>query len=142
MKTVCIESPLAGDFARNIAYARAAMRFCLLKGVAPFASHLLYTQALDDENLEHRGIGIAAGLALGDQCDERWFFIDFGLSTGMGKAQDRAIARHQRKRAWRLGPDWETEYALTPTPGLAQGMAPEIQGGIWAALYPTPSEKG
>ena len=90
MKTVCIESPLSGDFARNIKYARMALRYCLDHGVSPFASHLLYTQVLNDEVMVHRELGMAAGFAMGDLCDERWFFTDFGMSTGMLMAQRRA----------------------------------------------------
>lgn len=42
MKLVVIESPYAGDVERNLRYVRAAMRDCLLRGEAPFASHALY----------------------------------------------------------------------------------------------------
>ena len=50
MKLVILESPFAGDVKRNTAYARAALRDSLLRGEAPIASHLLYTQdgVLDD----------------------------------------------------------------------------------------------
>ena len=44
MERVIIESPFAGDVDRNLRYARAAMRDCLLRGESPYASHLLYTQ--------------------------------------------------------------------------------------------------
>lgn len=48
-------------------YAREALRDSLLRGEAPIASHLLYTQkgVLDDRIREERGLGIAAGLAWG-----------------------------------------------------------------------------
>ena len=54
--TVIVESPYAGDVERNERYARACIRDCLLRGEAPFASHLLYTQAgvLDDTIKEER----------------------------------------------------------------------------------------
>lgn len=50
MILVIIESPYAGDVDRNLEYLRAAMRDCLKRGEAPFASHALYTQpgVLDD----------------------------------------------------------------------------------------------
>jgi hypothetical protein len=50
MKKVIIESPFAGDVKKNIEYARKCMRDSLLRGEAPLASHLLYTQdgILDD----------------------------------------------------------------------------------------------
>ena len=51
LRRVILESPYAGDIERNVAYARAAMRDSLLRGEAPIASHLLYTQpgVLDDQ---------------------------------------------------------------------------------------------
>ena len=49
-RKVILESPYAGDVETNLRNARAAMRDCLLRGEAPYASHLLYTQpgVLDD----------------------------------------------------------------------------------------------
>ena len=46
MVLVLLESPYAGYVERNLAYARACMRDCLLRGEAPFASHLLYAANL------------------------------------------------------------------------------------------------
>ena len=83
MKTVVIESPFAGDVDRNIAYARACMLDCLRRGEAPFASHLLYTQCLDDLDPEERKLGIQAGLALGDKLDLTVVYNDLGISDGM-----------------------------------------------------------
>ena len=67
MKRVILESPYAGDVERNVAYARACLRDSLLRGEAPIASHLLYTQpgVLDDQIPEERQMGIDAGLAWG-----------------------------------------------------------------------------
>lgn len=64
-ETVILESPFAGDIEKNLAYARAAMRDCLLRGEAPFASHALYTQpgVLSDADPAERAHGIAAGFA-------------------------------------------------------------------------------
>ena len=39
MRLVVVESPYAGDVEANLAYLRRAMRDCLLRGEAPFASH-------------------------------------------------------------------------------------------------------
>jgi hypothetical protein len=84
-RRVIIESPFAGDVGRNIAYARAAMRDCLLRGEAPIASHLLYTQegVLDDNLPEERLLGIEAGLAWGTAAEATVVYGDFGLSRGM-----------------------------------------------------------
>jgi len=67
MRRVILESPYAGDVATNVAYARRALRDCLLRGEAPFASHLLYTQpgVLDDTLPDERACGIEAGLIWG-----------------------------------------------------------------------------
>lgn len=59
-QTVQLESPYAGDVARNRMYARRAMLDCLRHGEAPFASHLLYTQVLDDTIPEDRELGMSA----------------------------------------------------------------------------------
>jgi hypothetical protein len=48
VRLVIIESPYAGDPDGNLAYARAALADSLARGEAPFASHLLYPQVLDD----------------------------------------------------------------------------------------------
>ena len=45
MRRVMLESrPYNGDTDRNVRYARACVRDSLLRGEAPIASHLLYTQ--------------------------------------------------------------------------------------------------
>lgn len=56
MKLVIIESPFAGNVRENILYARMAVRDSLLRGEAPIASHLLYTQEgiLNDDIKEER----------------------------------------------------------------------------------------
>jgi hypothetical protein len=80
---VVIESPYAGDELRNIAYARRCMLDCLRRGEAPFASHLLYTQVLDDTTPEERKTGIEAGFAWGECADMRVVYCDYGISHGM-----------------------------------------------------------
>lgn len=67
MRKVVVESPYAGNVERNLAYARACLHDCLLRGEAPIASHLLYTQpgVLDDDRPEERKLGIEAGLVWG-----------------------------------------------------------------------------
>ena len=51
---VQLESPFGAptreNIITNVAYALLAMRDSLGRGEAPFASHLLYTQMLDDQN--------------------------------------------------------------------------------------------
>lgn len=121
MLTVCIESPLAGDFPRNIAYARAALRYCLMRGVSPYASHLLLTQVYDDLDPAQREAGIAAGLVMGNLCDVRWYFTDFGMSDGMQRAFEQTHCI-QPWRTVKLGDGWEQRYGPTPTPWGLDGL--------------------
>lgn len=85
MRRVILESPYAGDVARNVAYARRCLRDCLGRGEAPIASHLLYTQdgVLDDAVAAERELGIAAGLAWREVADAVVFYTDLGWSNGM-----------------------------------------------------------
>lgn len=97
MKFVLLESPFAGNVERNKEYAIKAMRDSLLRGEAPFASHLLYTQALDDTIPEERAIGISAGLEIGKYATMTVVYTDLGISSGMeygiqrAKDENRAI---------------------------------------------------
>lgn len=85
MKLVIIESPYAGDVETNVAYARACVRDSLLRGEAPIASHLLYTQPgiLDDDILDERQHGIDAGLAWRAVAQGCVVYTDRGISRGM-----------------------------------------------------------
>jgi hypothetical protein len=84
MKLVIVESPYAGNIARNVAYAKAALSDCLARGEAPFASHLLYPAhgVLDDTKSEERRLGIAAGFAWGRHADAVVVYDDFGVTPG------------------------------------------------------------
>ena len=97
MITVAIESPYAANerfsVEDHVAYARAAMLDSLRRGEAPFASHLLYTQVLDDGIAEERAHGMAAGLALSLRLDLAAFYVDLGWSRGMEAACQRYPTR-------------------------------------------------
>lgn len=92
MRLVIIESPYAGDVERNQRYARRCLRDALLRGEAPLASHLLYTQpgVLDDTLPHERMHGIEAGLAWGRVAEATIVYADYGISSGMQKGIDRA----------------------------------------------------
>ncbi len=90
-KRVIIESPFAGDIKRNIAYARRAMNDSLKRGEAPFLSHLLYPQVLDDRDPTERRIGIQAGLEWGKFADVTVVYCDLGISPGMEQGIRDAI---------------------------------------------------
>jgi hypothetical protein len=85
MILVIIESPYAGDVEANVRYARAAVRDSLLRGEAPIASHLLYTQPgiLDDDIPEERQHGIDAGLAWRHVSTKTVVYSDLGITKGM-----------------------------------------------------------
>lgn len=76
MRLVIVESPFAGatpdDRLANRVFLAAALRDCLARGEAPFASHGLYTLpgVLDDDRPDERKLGIEAGLAWGDRAEE------------------------------------------------------------------------
>jgi len=91
MKLVIIESPFAGDIERNKLYAIECMKDCLKRGEAPFASHLLYTQCLDDNIKEERELGIKAGLEWGKNAIETIVYTDYGISNGMKIGISKAI---------------------------------------------------
>lgn len=103
MRLVILESPYAGDVEANVAYARACVRDCLLRGEAPIASHLLYTQpgVLRDEVPAERQHGIDAGLAWRRVADATVVYIDRGVSAGMkyGIAAAEAAGRPVERRS-------------------------------------------
>lgn len=83
MRFVLLESPFAGDVDRNREYAMRSMRDSLMRGEAPFASHLLYTQMLDDTIPAERRMGIEAGLEIGKYAVATVVYTDLGISSGM-----------------------------------------------------------
>lgn len=96
MKLVVIESPFRGSEEwtqdQNIKYAQAALRHCLTRGEAPLASHLLYTQVLNDDMQEERELGIKVGLEWARRAHVTMvFYIDHGWSEGMLKAWNYAM---------------------------------------------------
>jgi len=95
MLRVVIESPLGSSdpeiYAANVAYARLCMLDSIKRGESPYASHLLYTQVLDDQNLEQRELGIEAGLAWSEVAELAAIYTDHGMTAGM----QRGIKRHR-----------------------------------------------
>jgi hypothetical protein len=93
MRLVIVESPYAGDIEANTAYARACVRDSLLRGEAPIASHLLYTQpgVLRDEIPAERQHGINAGLAWRAVAAASVVYTDRGISSGMQYGIEAAL---------------------------------------------------
>ncbi len=91
MVKVVIESPYAGDVEKNLSYAKMCLKDSLKRGEAPIASHLLYTQVLDDNLPSERMWGIEAGLAWLELADLHVFYIDLGMSAGMDFAMTESL---------------------------------------------------
>jgi hypothetical protein len=87
---VIIESPYAASpkatVPEHVHYACCAMRHSIDQGEAPFASHLLYPNVLDDSVPLERARGIQAGYEWMQAADIVAFYIDFSWSLGMVKA--------------------------------------------------------
>jgi hypothetical protein len=92
MRLVIVESPYSGNIRKNRAYARKAVRDCLLRGESPIASHLLHTQPtiLKDGVPEERAMGMEAGWAWMPVADAVVVYADYGFSMGMFAGMKRA----------------------------------------------------
>lgn len=95
MKRVIIESPYAAFGNRTVhankEYAKACINDSLSRGEAPFVSHLLYPQVLNDKRPDERKLGKEAGLTWGDCADLTAVYIDHGITPGMQEGIDRAV---------------------------------------------------
>lgn len=89
MKLVVVESPYGSPYDEivelNVKYARACVADCLMRGEAPIASHLLYTQpgVLNDRIVDERKRGIDAGLAWLRVAELSVVYVDLGVTPGM-----------------------------------------------------------
>lgn len=84
-RLVILESPYSGDVEENVKYARACVKDSILRGEAPIASHLLYTQPgiLDDNIPEERALGIGLGHWWCLKAYAMVVYVDRGISKGM-----------------------------------------------------------
>lgn len=92
MKLVILESPYNGNTALFRRYALRALRHSIALEEAPFASHLLYPQILRDEILAERWLGIEAGHAWLRHADLVAVYQDHGISNGMMRGINAAMA--------------------------------------------------
>lgn len=112
MRLVVVESPYAAPtpegIERNVRYARAAMRDCLLRGEAPYASHLLYTQegVLRDEVPDERRLGMDAGFEWRQVAAATVVYVDLGTSRGMTEGVKDAEKRGNPVEYRSLGGEW------------------------------------
>lgn len=81
--------------AENIKYAEACLRDSLLRGEAPYASHLINTRVTDDNFPEQRKLGIEAGLRIGKFACKTIVYTDRGISPGMKLGIEHA-RKHNR----------------------------------------------
>ena len=116
-KFVEVETPYAADteegLKRNLLYARACVKDCVLRGEIPFASHLFFTQPgiLDDTKFIERGLGILAGKRLTDHLPDikTVVYQDLGISEGMKGGVEHAERRGRKIEYRRLDSNWEAE---------------------------------
>lgn len=87
---VIIESPYRATDVYSIeqhkAYLLHALADSVRRGEAPFASHLLIPEILDDDTPYERALGIRCGLTWGQLCDKVVVCSDLGVSNGMKQA--------------------------------------------------------
>ncbi len=118
-----IESPLSGDFEKNIRYARLCMLHCLRRGWTPYASHLLITQVWDDMDADLRERGIKAGHAWYPGADQAVVFTDLGRSSGMNAGIEAAQALDVPVRYERLDADLMAMLSRGELPRPTRGAA-------------------
>ena len=112
---VDVETPYSGEnetqIKKNLLYARACVRDCLLQGEIPFASHLFYTQPgiLDDTIQQERELGIIAGKELIEAISGIVTIVykNLGISKGMQFGIDRAREKGRSIEYRLLEDDWE-----------------------------------
>lgn len=111
-RRVIVESPYGSPsrliVRRNVLYARAAVRDSLLRGEAPIASHLLYTQdgILDDADPAERAMGITAGLAWRHVASATVVYQDLGITKGMQMGIEAAMSAGIPIEVRVIGDDW------------------------------------
>jgi len=83
-KKIYVVSAYRGNVDFNTLMAQKYCRYVTTQGFIPIASHLLFTQFLDDRIPEERETGCLYGLALLAMCNEVWVFNKHReLSDGM-----------------------------------------------------------
>ena len=94
-KLVYICSPCRGDYENIIQNARIYCAWAMLNfpDVVPIAPHIYFTQFLNDKLPDERTLGMDAGMALLDMCDELWVYGVDSPSAGMRAEIERARQR-------------------------------------------------
>lgn len=85
MTRVIILSPFKGDISANVEYGWRCVIDSMKRGEAPWASHLFYTQIMEDSDPAQRSLGFACEFAWLKAADLIAVYVDRGLSSGMIK---------------------------------------------------------
>ena len=97
---VIIESPYKGKIKTNVAYAKKCMFDSFKRGESPFASHLLYTQVLDDTIANQRAMGLQRAFNWYECAELMAVYTDLGITAGMklgiNKAKELSIGIEYR----------------------------------------------
>lgn len=116
---VYIASPLSGDVARNLDFARQACRYAIAQGVTPFAPHLLYPQMLNDSNPAERQLGLEMGNQMLELCDALWLCGD-RISSGM--EGERKLAEKLGIPVCGISTQEILSMSFSPTEGMGMAM--------------------
>lgn len=107
-KRVIIESPYRATpyytEEQHRLYLLHCMEDSIKRGEAPFASHLLLPEILDDDCIVERSVGIRCGYAWGIHAHAIAVYQDFGLSQGMRDAI-KYYNNLEKPIEWRKLPD-------------------------------------
>ncbi len=112
-----IESPFSAPdvdgLVRNVQYTMLAVRDSLNRDEAPYASHLFYTQMLDDNNQDERQLGMDAGLTICHHAEQTAVYTDYGTSRGMQYGIETAKSAGRRVVERRLFPNASSPEEVT-----------------------------
>lgn len=112
-----IESPFSAPdvdgLVRNVQYTMLAVRDSLNRDEAPYASHLFYTQMLDDNNQDERQLGMDAGLTICHHAKQTAVYTDYGTSRGMQYGIETAKSAGRRVVERRLFPNASSPEEVT-----------------------------
>lgn len=88
----------------HIIYARLAMADAIKRDEIPFASHLLYTQCLDDTDVFERNLGLVLAEQYYQFAHQVVLYSDLGQSAGMKQGRQIALEQGITIRNRRLFP--------------------------------------
>lgn len=83
MKLTILETPYSGNIQLNLNFARACLLHSIHLGETPFASHLFYTQVLDDTIPQDRTLGMTLGFNFYHHAQLCAVYTNLGISNGM-----------------------------------------------------------